>query len=231
MPAIVASTGREMRRTQVELERLAREAKVQVPANEVLFVSSLPVRVDSVKARRGGIATAGTAMNVSSSKLAVDSSLSVSDFELVRVGNPVQIEEQELNINARGVVTRIADRPGTNKVDPNRYYFEVEPAAGTSLKIEGNSVRLTIAIRSTKGQVLAVPVSAVSLGGDGRSRVKVHSAGRTRLVTVVPGLAAGGLVEVRPADGQQLGRGDLVIVGTKRPSGTAAAGADAGKVS
>lgn len=229
MPAIVDSTRREMLRTQKELERLSREAGIQVPASEVLFFPSLPVRVDTVKARRGAIATAGRVMDVTNSTLAVDSSLSVADRELVTPGNRVQIEEQDLGVNARGQVTRVADTPGTNKVDPNRYYFEITPDPKTPLKLVGNSVKLTIAVKSTSGAVLAVPVSAVSLGGDGLSRVRVRSQGRTRLVTVVPGLAAGGLVEVRAVETDQLHRGDLVIVGRK-PTGRAP-GTEAGKVS
>ena len=161
MPGLVASTRREMVRTARVVEEIAAESGIQVPANEVLFFSSLPVRVDTVRARRGAVATSGKAMDVSNATLAVDSSLSVADFELVRSGNPVTIEEEELNIRARGSVTRIADRPGTNRVDPNRYYFEVTPDSGTPLRIVGNSVKLTIAVKGTQGAVLAVSVSAV----------------------------------------------------------------------
>jgi hypothetical protein len=56
-------------------------------------------------------------------------------------------------------------------------------------------------------------VSALSVGGDGSSRVQVRRAGRTSLVSVVPGLAAEGSVEIRPAPGERLAEGDLVIVG------------------
>jgi hypothetical protein len=77
-------------------------------------------------------------------------------------------------------------------------------------------VKLTIAVKSTKGAVLAVPASALSVGGDGESRVQVRRAGATRLVKVVPGLAAGGLVEVSPASGERLSVGDLVVVGSRR---------------
>jgi hypothetical protein len=62
--------------------------------------------------------------------------------------------------------------------------------------------------------VLAVPVGALSVGGDGSSRVQVHRDGRTSLVSVVPGLAAEGYAEVRPVPGERLEEGDLVVVGT-----------------
>ena len=56
-------------------------------------------------------------------------------------------------------------------------------------------------------------MSAVSVGGDGSSRVQVQRGGRRRLVRVIPGLAAEGYVQVRPARGERLRRGHLVIVG------------------
>jgi hypothetical protein len=48
--------------------------------------------------------------------------------------------------------------------------------------------------------------------------VQVRRARRTDLVQVVPGLAAEGLAEVRPAGGDRLRRGDLVVVGSRGPT-------------
>jgi hypothetical protein len=220
MQAIATAAGAESRRTRAEVARLAAEARVQVPANEVLFFSSLPVRVDAVKAKRGNTVS-GAVMNVTSSRLVVDSSLEVGEAKLVRTGDPVRIEEQDLNIKAPGTVTQVADAPGTSppgttRVDPSRFYFAVKPEDARVRALVGASVKLTIAVKSTAGAVLAVPASALSVGGDGDSRVQVRRRGRTELVKVVPGLAAGGLVEVRRVIGGRLARGDLVIVGTRR---------------
>jgi hypothetical protein len=85
-------------------------------------------------------------------------------------------------------------------------------------------VKLTIAVKSTKGAVLAVPVSALSIGGDGNSRVQVRRGGRTEIVPVVPGLAAKGLVEVRPMGHARLEPGDLVIVGSRGGGGVVGGG-------
>jgi hypothetical protein len=117
----------------------------------------------------------------------------------------------------------VAITPGTHRVDPSSFYFSVVPARGLP-SLVGASVKLTIAVKSSKGAVLAVPVSALSVGGDGRSRVQVHRGGRIELVTVVPGLAAEGLVEVRPTGNQRLRPGDLVVVGAGRRGQNAAAG-------
>jgi Putative peptidoglycan binding domain len=216
------SSASEAHGTAAEVSRLARKLGIQVPADEVLFFPTLPLRVDSVRAKRGDSVT-GRVMTVTNSRLAVDSSLSINDAKLVRRGAPVTIEEQDLGIKATGKVTQVADRPGTHQVDPGRVYLEVTPGTAPA-QLLGASVKLTIAVKSTKQAVLAVPVTALSVGPDGSSRVQVQRAGgRSDYVTVVPGLAANGLVEVRAVHGR-LARGDLVVVG----SSGAAAGSGAG---
>ena len=72
----------------------------------------------------------------------------------------------------------------------------------------------TIILETTKGPVIAVPTSAVSLAADGTSRVLVDRDGRQEYVTVQPGLSTGGYVEVNGADGR-LVPGELVVVGYK----------------
>src|SRR4051812_25855643 len=211
LQAIVRSDAQEARRTSGEVARLSSESSVQVPANEILFFASLPLRVDTVTAKRGS-AVAGPVMRVTNSRLAIDSSLEVSDAKLVRLGDPVTIDEQDLGVTAHGAVSQVAETPGTNRVDPSRFYMAVVPDGGFP-SLVGTSVKLTIAVKSTRGSVLAVPPSALSVGGDGNSRVQVRRNGQTQLIKVVPGLAAENLVEVRPAGGAHLDAGDLVVVG------------------
>jgi Putative peptidoglycan binding domain len=213
MQAIAVAAGQEERRTRAEVARLAREARIQVPANEILFFPSLPVRVDVVKAKRGS-AVSGTVMNVTSSRLVVESQLDVGGAKLVRPGDPVRIEDQDLGIKAPGRVIVVADTPGTNRVDPSKFYFAVKPA-GLVRAIVGSSVKLTISVKSTTGAVMAVPAPALSVGGDGDTRVQVLRRGRIELVKVVPGLAAEGFVEVRRVSSGHLARGDLVVVGAR----------------
>jgi hypothetical protein len=216
---IAAAAADEARRTRSLADALSARAGIQVPADEIVFLPDLPVRVDEVRALRGSTLS-GPVMTVTSSRLIVDSSLGVSDAKLVEVGDRVIVDEQDLGIRARGRVAEIDRTPGTRKVDPSRFYFSVIPST-RARSLVGASVRLTIAVTSTRGAVLAVPVSAVSVGGDGSSRVQVRTGGRTELVRVVPGLAAEGYVGVRPARGERLSRGDLVIVSGKdaQPAG------------
>jgi multidrug efflux pump subunit AcrA (membrane-fusion protein) len=216
---VVAAAAAELRRAEGDATRIASRSSIQVPADEVLFFPTLPRRIDRVTTHRGASPN-GPVMTVSSSRLVADSSLAISDAKLVRVGAPVTIEEQDLGIKVQGRVTEIASKPGTNRVDPTRVHFVATPAEAPA-RLVGASVKLTIAVRSTKGDVLAVPLSAVSVGADGSSRVQVdRGGGRTAFVRVLPGLASDGLVEVRSAQGA-LAPGDLVVVGSAGSSSSA----------
>lgn len=150
-------------------------------------------------------------MTVTDATVAVDGSLRLEESALVEPGMTVRIEEPDLGIAATGVVSRVADAPGTNGVDGFHVYFEVvvaEPPAN----LVGASVRLTVPVESTGAQVLAVPVSALSLAPDGSSRVQIERAGVLEFVRVEPGLSADGFVAVTPLGGG-LEAGDLVVIG------------------
>jgi hypothetical protein len=221
---IVEASTREDRRAKADLARLASRSGVQVPADEILFFASTPVRVDSVTAKRGS-QVSGDLMTVSNTTLAIDSGLSPQDVKLVKTGLRVHIEDPETGIDLRGRLDRIADRPGTNPqlADPTKTAFEVTPE-GADQRLVNTSVRLTIAIKSTKGKVLTVPLNALSVGADGRSRVQVDiGGGRTRLVLVNPGLAAAGNVEVEPKRAGTLKEGDRVVIGAGSSSAAARA--------
>ena len=196
---------------------------VQIPAGELLFFPTLPVRVDEAKLAVGEEAV-GPVMTVTSSRLVVESALSAADAKLVRPGGAVTIRATESNVEATGTVTHIATTPGTHGVDPQRYYLEVTPD-GLDVSLAGASVVQTISVQTTEGEVLAVPVAALSMASDGTTRVQVQdSRGATRYVTVEPGLAAKGVVAVTPVGGE-LGPGDQVVVGANTGSGKGAEGA------
>lgn len=207
-------------RAQTELDELERQIGIVVPANEVLFFPTLPLRVDNVQALRGDVVN-GPVMTVTTARLAVDSSVDVAQAKLVRKGSAVVIESTEFNVVLNGTVTEIASTAGTKGADPGKVYLEVTPNEGEKTEVDpkdlnGSSVKLTIPIRSTGKAVLAVPVAAVSIAADGVSRVEVESsaAGATRFVRVRTGLAAEGYVEVAAIDGE-LEAGTQVVVGNR----------------
>jgi peptidoglycan hydrolase-like protein with peptidoglycan-binding domain len=196
--------------TRADLQRGGARLGVQVPADEVLFFPNLPQRIDDVTVTAGA-EVSGPVMTVSNFELAIDAALSSDDAKLVRTGAPVAIDAPDLGVQAKGTVTEVAKTPGTKGVDPQRFYLGVSPVDAPAGLI-GASVVLTITVSSTAGEILAVPVAALSMAADGTTRVAVQQTdGSTRQVTVTPGLAAKGLVAVTP-DGA-LAAGDLVVVG------------------
>lgn len=194
-----------------ELAGGAHTISVQVPADEVLFLPSLPVRVDDLYVRVGEPVT-GAVLTVTTDRLIVTAAVTAQDAKLIRAGAAAKISETSLAINTTGVVATIATTPGTHGVDPQRFYLEVTPTTSSAVLV-GTSVVVTITVASTNGEVLAVPLAAISVRGDGISRVhKLSGDGGSQEVTVRPGLSAKGLVAVEPIDGV-LTVEDLVVVG------------------
>ncbi len=185
-------------------------AGVQVPSDEIVFLADLPARVDSLSLLIGQ-PIAGGVLIVTNTQLVIDSSLPLDEALLVKPGMPVFIDEPDLAIEASGSVSRVAQVPGTDGADGFHIYFEtLVDAAPTAL--DGVSLRLTIPTSSTGEAVTAVPVSAITLGADGSSRVQVEREGSLAFVEVEPGLSADGFVAVTPI-GASLQPGQLVVVG------------------
>ena len=193
-----------------EADLAHRRAGVQVPADEVMFVATAPVRVSELLLTLGD-AVVGAIMTVTDAQVHVDTGLAVEDAGLVTPGMTVEIDEPDLGIATTGSVAFVAPSPGTNGVDGFHVYADITVAAPPANLI-GASVRLTIPVASTAGPVLAVPVSALTLGPDGSSRIQRQVDGSTEYVTVEAGLSADGFVELSAPDGS-LHAGDLVVIG------------------
>ena len=193
-----------------DLETAKSATGVKAPIDEIVFIATLPVRVEQLAVAVGDAAS-GPVMIVTNNQLAVDSALPLDEAPLVRPGMAVAIDEPELGIEATGIVARVAATPGTDGVDGFHIYFEtiVDETPNT---LAGFSLRLTIPVESTMGEVTAVPISALSLAADGRSRVQVFDGGALQFVMVKPGLSADGFVEVVSIDGH-LELGQLVVIG------------------
>jgi hypothetical protein len=210
-------------RAAEELAELESKTGIAIPANELLFFPSLPLRIDDTKLNRGDPVT-GAVMTVTTSRLAVDSGLDVADAKLVKVGALVEIEASDFDIVLKGKITELATAPGTKGADPDKVYVEITPDSGPESNAEqlnGSSVKLTFPVRSTDTEVLAVPVAALSVAADGTSRVEVEDdpSKPTRFVTVVPGLSAEGKVAITTAaGGGTLKEGDQVVVGAASAS-------------
>lgn len=207
------------RRTRAAMTALYNEAGFErpaggVPADELLFFPSLPVRIGEVTVKAGSVPD-GPLMTVTSSDVTVAASLSAEDVKLVRKGAEVSVEDPDKGLRATGTVADVATSPGTNDAEPQRFYLEVMPRDAPSALV-GSSVVVNITVSSTEGEVLAAPVAALSTAADGTTRLEVQKAdGTSRPVPVRPGLVARGLVAITPI-GESLNAGDLVVVGVAR---------------
>ena len=209
-----------------ELAALEAELGTWLPAGEVVFLKAMPVRVDQVAFTRGSVID-GAFITVSGSELALRSSVSERDAPRVEVGMEVEIENPETGGMIPGVIGFKADRAGTDGVQPDRIYLEITPSE-LPPEIVGTNVRVTIPVSSTGGEVLAVPAAALSATATGDTILQVEEEDSTlRTVTVEPGLAAGGLVEVTPIEGE-LAEGDWVVVGREGASSESAGDEESG---
>jgi peptidoglycan hydrolase-like protein with peptidoglycan-binding domain len=200
------------RPAEAELVEGARaESGVQLPADEVIFVPTTPLRVSEVSAAVGE-APSGGLVTVTSSEVVIDGVVPVEQARFIRKGAEVLIDEPDLGISASGTVSRVAARPGTHGADGFHVFFQVAVERDPPAGIIGASIRLTVPIRSTRIAKLTVPLSAVSLGPDGGSRVQRSSGEAFEFVPVRTGLSAAGYVSVTPVTGS-LAAGDLVVVG------------------
>lgn len=212
----IDSARSELEDARAELSELESELGTWLPAAEVIFLPRLPVRVDQVTVARGE-AIEGSFLTVSGSELALRSSVPEREAPRIEVGMEVRVENPVSGNEIPGVVSLVAERPGTNGVADDRVYVEVAPEEIPD-EIIGENVRVTIPVSSTGGEVLAVPAAALSATADGSTIVQVENDdGDLETVTVETGLAAQGLVEVAPIDGG-LDEGDLVVVGLERGS-------------
>lgn len=226
--AAVTAAQRAVSEARTALAEAQAETITPLPASEIVYLSSTPRRVDDVSVRRGSM-VAGTTpvMTVSGATLQIQGTLAKNDADLIVEGTPVVITMPD-GTEVAGEVQSVgaieaddgeggAGGEGGTAADPNRRKVVVVPGELTDdqrFMLQGSNVRITIPVSSTEGDVMAVPLAALSQGPGGESRVQVLDPGSDtpRLVVVETGLAAEGYAEIRPVEGD-LKVGDRVVVG------------------
>ena len=216
----VEDAERELARARSDRGRLAADLGTWLPAGEVIYVPELPQRVDDVAIDLGDEVT-GEALTISSPEIVIESSVPAEDVALVAAGDRIVIDTEDGERG--GEITDVADEPGTGEASEDRHAVRIVPDDDLADDdLLDASLRIVIPVESTDGEVLAVPLAAVSADGGGNPRVEVlvpaaddDQEPARRLVDVDVGLTAEGLVEVSPLD-DDLSPGDLVVVG--RPS-------------
>ncbi|MEU8223034.1 peptidoglycan-binding protein [Kribbella sp. NPDC048915] len=183
------------------------KAGTPLPVSEVVYVKTLPRRVDDVKVERGGTVN-GVVMSASGASLVVTVKVDAETAQRLKAGMAATLDLGE-SVSVAGKVRRITKNGA-------QYDVVVAPntltASQLSLLRDAN-VRVTIPVQSTSGKVLAVPVAALTSGSDGAARVEVLRNGKVELVPVTVGLTADGFAQVTPKGDAKLAEGDQVVVG------------------
>lgn len=183
------------------------KAGTPLPVSEIVYVKTLPRRVDDVKVERGGTVN-GVVMSVSGASLVVTIKVDAATKNRLKVGMPASFDLGD------GTIVQATVRRITGSGDA--YNVVVAPKSLTAAQLERlreANVRVTIPVRSTAGKVLAVPVAALSAGSDGSSRVEVLRNGKVELIPVTVGLSADGFAQVTPSGDAKLTEDDQVVVG------------------
>jgi hypothetical protein len=214
--AAVAAAEQQLVQAREALAEAQEAVLPTLPAGEVLYLGQLPRRVDAVAAQRGAVLE-GAAMTVSGAKLGLSGTVAEADARLLRPGMTATFDLPD-GEDHPATITEVTPGEG----EEARWTVQLEPAPLTPeqvTELQGSNVRVGIPVGATDGDVLSVPLAALSAGPGGDSRVEVVEGdprdgadAETRLVVVETGLAADGAVEVRPQDGE-LEEGDLVVVG------------------
>ncbi len=208
----VADARRDLADARSDLADLQATTGVGFPAFELVFVPTLPRRVQSVSVSLGSAAV-DSVMTVTGTSTIVESAVSAADRKLLVEGLDAVVEDDELGLAVPAAISFLADDAGGQDLPDDRYAMRLTPIEDLPEEAYSQSLRVTIPISSTGGEVLAVPLAAVSAGAGGGSRVEVQDAdGSTRLVDVTAGLSAEGFVEITPRGGS-LDAGDRVVVG------------------
>ncbi len=259
--AALTSAREELEGARSEAAQAQEALVTALPAAEVVHLSSLPRRVDTVAVQRGSTVT-GAVMQVSGAQLQVVASASTADAALLDVGAKATFpapDGSELTATVAAVEAGAGAPPptppagagaagagaagagaagagaegagaegagaegaadgepaaqdeGSAEAGRSRVVFVPDALTDAQLvALQGQNVRLQVAVAGTAGEVLAVPLAALTAGPGGESRVERASAdGTTELVTVTTGLAAEGYAEITGGD---LEVGDRVVVG------------------
>ena len=214
--ASVAAAQQQLTQAREALIEAQQAVLPTLPAGEVLYLTQLPRRVDAVGTRRGAVLQ-GAAMTVSGATLGLSGTVAPADARLLSSGMTATFDLPDGEEHP-ATITEVAPGEG----DEARWTVRLEPAPLSPeqvTQLQGANVRVGIPVGATDGDVLSVPLAALTAGPGGESRVEVvegdprdGARAETRLVVVETGLAADGAVEVRPVRGD-LAEDDLVVVG------------------
>jgi multidrug efflux pump subunit AcrA (membrane-fusion protein) len=219
-------------RARAALDAVVAASGATVAQGEIVFVPTLPARVqqaaatlgdlDGDNATQSGEASSGGAgdglVTLAGGDLVVSVSLRPDEVGLVRVGMGVELLDEQSNVVYPATISEVAETPvvgpdGQSGVPVVITADEVLPDS-----LSGANLRVTINAASTEAETLVVPLAAVSSSADGSTNVSVLPADagpgvEPVAVAVTTGLSADGFVAVEPVNPDSLAAGDQVVVG------------------
>ncbi len=230
--AAVAQADANVTAARDDLAVLDSEIGIRISPGEIIFVPILPSTVTELYAVPGSPTTdqLGT---LSTADTLVSARVSRADSGLVTVGATVTLEIRDTSVETTGTVLSVGQpreeadpsvggEQGGGNASSGSGRLEVLIAPDDAALLRDfvfYSARVRIDIASTDGEVLVVPVAALSVGPGGDSRVEIETRavtdndpGATETVEVEVGLTAQGLVEIVS---KTIREGDLVVVGSE----------------
>jgi multidrug efflux pump subunit AcrA (membrane-fusion protein) len=197
-----------------------------VAQGEMVFIPTAPARVQSAVTSLGPIGTptpgggaptvdASALVTLAAGDLVVSTAVRAGDEGLVRVGMPVELLDETTNTNYPAKLSTIADTPTADPSGTLSRAATVVPDTPLPASLAGVNLRVTITAAASDGEVLVVPLAAVSSTAAGATRVSVLAPGTANPVDVpvTSGISADGFVAVTPTVPAGLKAGDLVVVG------------------
>lgn len=208
---------RAVDRARQALSEIEAAAGPVVLFGEIVFVAELPARIDAINATVGQSPSADTSNRplvvVSSRDLRAHISIPQTDRGLVQDGTIVELLYEATGETIKGTVVSVGDElesSATSAIPSYPATVDAEFPADWS----GLNLRATLTSARTEGEVLVVPLAAVTSSTNGQTRVQVHRDDATLVtVDVITGLVADGFVEVEPVGEARLDAGDRVVVG------------------
>lgn len=218
---------------QTELAELEATAGMRISPGEVVFAPVLPANLTETYVALGS-AVDGPVGMLTTSETLVRARVARADAGLVAVGSEVEVEIRDAGVSLTGTVLSvgepqqqqpgIGERPGGESPggsDSGRMEVVVVPGPDVDIgQYMFYGARVRVPIDATDGEVLVVPVAALTVGPDEVSQVEVERAAatderpaETEIVPVTVGLTAGGLAEVAPIEAGALEEGDRVVIG------------------
>lgn len=228
----VASARLALSAAVTNLTALQAATGLRISPGEIVFVPALPSNVTESFVALGSTVQ-GPIGTLATSSTLVTARVSRVDSGLVAVGAPVAIEIRGAGVTTTGTVLSVGtptapeagggDQPAGPTEGTGRLEVAILPDAPA---VVANYVfwdaRVVVTVASTDGEVLVVPVAALTVGPDQVSQVEVERVAATddepavtAIVEVEVGLTANGLAEVRPLVDGSLGVDDRVVVGVE----------------